>query len=109
MRRSFDFAVVLICLAVGLPVYFVLGVSLHAVGLPSFWVLPFVGGLVLGRLPIGISILGGAVLVFLITGISREALGGWIASGVANAAAYLIGVALTRLPIWIAKRRRAAG
>uniref|UniRef100_A0A9E7ZKH8 Uncharacterized protein n=1 Tax=Bosea sp. NBC_00436 TaxID=2969620 RepID=A0A9E7ZKH8_9HYPH len=106
MRRSFDFAVILICLAVGLPVYFVLTLALHASGLHSLWVLPFIGGLMLGRLPMGTRILSSIVLVFLTTGISREALGGWIVGGLANAAAYLIGVALSRLPIWVAKRRR---
>ena len=108
MRRSFGFAVVLICLAVGLPVYFALTLSLHAAGLHSFWVLPFIGGLVLGRLPMGTRILSSIALVFLTTGMWREALGGWIAGGLANAAACLIGVALTRLPIWIVRRRRTA-
>ncbi|KRE03191.1 hypothetical protein ASE61_11905 [Bosea sp. Root670] len=96
MRKSFDTAVITLCRAVALIICFVLAVTLHASGL-QWWALSFIGGLVLGRRPMRTSILGGAIFMFLITAVSREALGGWLVAGLIMAAAFLMGVCLIRV------------
>jgi hypothetical protein len=118
VRKLVDLAFLWICFAVALIAYVPLYLGLVYVGLKSgidltrFSIMALLCGLVIGRLPLIAGVFSGLALTFLLTSYTYHAdpsargdIESWLAAGPSVVVSLLLGVVLTRLPIWFANRR----